>query len=105
MDAASPPFGFKKLSGAPERRSLCRNRANPLRSSVLDWNACPAVDRADDKLSGAWVFRNTRVPVKALFENLESGATIDEFLAWFPGVTREQAQGVLEFAEKTLVTS
>ena len=56
-------------------------------------------------MSGAWVFKNTRVPVKALFENLESGATIDQFLEWFPGVTREQAQAVLEFAERTLVTS
>ena len=72
---------------------------------MLDWKACPAVDRSDNKVSGAWVFKNTRVPVKALFENLESGATIDQFLEWFPGVTREQAQAVLEFAERTLVTS
>ena len=56
-------------------------------------------------MSGAWVFRNTRVPVKALFENIESGATIDQFLEWFPGVTREQAQGVLEFAEQSLAAS
>ena len=72
---------------------------------MLDWKACPAVDRSEDKVSGAWVFKNTRIPVKALFENLESGATIDQFLEWFPGVTREQAQAVLEFAERTLVTS
>jgi uncharacterized protein (DUF433 family) len=72
---------------------------------MLDWNACPAVERSDAKVSGAWVFRNTRVPVKAFFENLESGATIDQFLEWFPGVTREQAKAVLEFAERTLVTS
>jgi len=61
--------------------------------------ACPVVERSEDKVSGACVFKNTRVPVKALFENLESGATIDQFLEWFPGVTREQAQAVLEFAE------
>ncbi|PYI90222.1 MAG: DUF433 domain-containing protein [Verrucomicrobia bacterium] len=72
---------------------------------MLDWKECPAVDRAEDKVSGAWVFKNTRVPVKALFENLESGATIDQFLDWFPGVTREQAQAVLEFAERTLAAS
>lgn len=72
---------------------------------MLDWKTCLAVERSDDKVSGAWVFKNTRVPVKALFENLESGATIDQFLEWFPGVTREQAQAVLEFAERTLVTS
>lgn len=72
---------------------------------MLDWKTCSAVERSEDKVSGAWVFKNTRVPVKALFENLESGATIDQFLEWFPGVTREQAQAVLEFTERTLVTS
>jgi uncharacterized protein (DUF433 family) len=72
---------------------------------MLDWSACPAIDRSEDKVSGAWVFRNSRVPVKALFEDLESGATIDQFLEWFSGVTRQQAQAVLEFAERTLVSS
>jgi uncharacterized protein (DUF433 family) len=72
---------------------------------MLDWKTCSAVERSEDKVSGAWVFKKTRVPVKALFENLESGATIDQFLEWFPGVTREQAQAALEFAEQTLVTS
>ena len=72
---------------------------------MFDWNECSAVERAPNKLSGAWVFRKTRVPVKALFENIESGATIDQFLEWFPGVTREQARAVLEFAERSLVTS
>jgi uncharacterized protein (DUF433 family) len=72
---------------------------------MVDWRDCAVVDRSSDKLSGAWVFRNTRVPVKALFENLESGATIDQFLEWFPGVTREQVQTVLEFAGRTLVPS
>lgn len=67
----------------------------------------PALRSNDPKTksAGAWVFSNTRIPVKALFENLESGATIDQFLEWFPGVTREQAQAILEFAERTLVTS
>ena len=45
------------------------------------------------------------VPVKALFENLESGATVDQFLEWFPGVTTQQALAVLEFAEKTLAAT
>ena len=71
---------------------------------MLHWNQCPEVDRADDKVSGAWVFRGTRVPVKALFENIEAGATIDQFLEWFPGVTRVQAQGVFEFAQRSFVT-
>jgi uncharacterized protein (DUF433 family) len=47
-------------------------------------------------VSGAWVFRGTRVPVATLFENLRDGATVDEFLAWFPGVTRAQVEAVLD---------
>jgi uncharacterized protein (DUF433 family) len=72
---------------------------------MSDWNLCAAVERSSDRLSGAWVFRKTRVPVKALFENLEDGATVDQFLEWFPGVTREQALAVLEFAEASLATT
>ncbi len=53
-------------------------------------------------MGGAWVFRSTRVPAKTLFENLEGGATIDEFLEWFPGVGREQVLAVLEFTETAL---
>jgi uncharacterized protein (DUF433 family) len=69
---------------------------------MLDWADCPEVERAQDKVSGAWVFRGTRVPVTALFENLESGATTDQFLEWFPGVTAEQIAAVLEHAEQSL---
>lgn len=69
---------------------------------MIDWSACAAVERSADTLSGAWRFKGTRVPVKALFENLESGATVDQFLEWFPGVDREQVLAVLEFAEKSL---
>ena len=54
------------------------------------------MERSPGKVSGAWVFRDTRVPVRALFENLEDGATVDDFLEWFPGVTRAQAEAVLE---------
>ena len=72
---------------------------------MSDWSSCTAVERSADKLSGAWIFRETRVPVKALFENLEDGATVDQFLEWFPGVTREQALAVLEFAEASLATA
>lgn len=69
---------------------------------MLDWTQCPVVERTPEKVSGEWVFRDTRVPVKALFENLEDGATVDDFVAWFPGVRREQAVAVLAFAEQTL---
>ncbi len=70
--------------------------------SMLDWSDCLEVKRTDDKLSGAWVFRGTRVPVRALFENLETGATIDQFLEWFPGVTANQVAAVLAHAEQSL---
>jgi uncharacterized protein (DUF433 family) len=62
---------------------------------MLDWSSCPAVERDPDRVSGAWVFCGTRVPVKALFENLGNGARIDEFFSWFPGVSREMAEAVL----------
>ena len=70
--------------------------------TILDWGDCQQVERSEDKLGGAWVFRGTRVPVRALFENLESGATIDQFLEWFPGVTPEHIAAVLEHAEASL---
>ncbi len=69
---------------------------------MLDWISCPAVERHADKVSGAWVFRGTRVPVPALFSNLEGGATIDEFLEWSPGVSREDVKKVLEHASRSL---
>ena len=72
---------------------------------MLDWNQCPAVERAPEKVSGAWLFKGTRVPVKALFENLEDGASVDDFLQWFPGVTRELVLAVLEFAERSLIVA
>jgi uncharacterized protein (DUF433 family) len=70
---------------------------------MLDWADCGEVERSEDKVSGVWVFRGTRVPVRALFENLETGATIDQFLEWFPGVTLNQVVGVLAHAEQSLV--
>jgi len=72
---------------------------------MLDWNNCPVVERNPAKVSGAWVFKNTRVPVRALFENLETGATVNDFLDWFPGVGRKQVEAVLEFAEASLTAS
>ena len=60
------------------------------------WNDCAAVERHPEKLGGAWVFRGTRVPLATLFENLRDGASIDQFLEWFPGVQRSQVEAVLE---------
>lgn len=69
---------------------------------MLDWSSCPAVERDAQKVSSAWVFKGSRVPVRALFENLEDGATVDEFIEWFPGVTKAQVQAVLEHAGRSL---
>ncbi len=69
---------------------------------MLDWNECSAVERVPGKVSGAWLFKGTRVPVKALFENLEGGASVNDFLEWFPGVQREQVEAVLAHAERSL---
>ena len=57
----------------------------------MGWETCSTVERKPDKASGAWVFRGTRVPVYALFDNLSDGATIDEFVEWFRGVDTQQA--------------
>lgn len=70
---------------------------------MLDWNQCPAVERNPNKVSGAWVFRDTRVPVSALFENLEANARVEEFLEWFPGVSSEQVAVVLRHVGSNLL--
>ena len=67
---------------------------------MLDWSECSAVERSPEKVSGEWLFKATRVPVGALFENLEGGARVDDFLEWSPGVTREQVETVLRHADK-----
>jgi uncharacterized protein (DUF433 family) len=69
--------------------------------AVLDWSQCPAVESVPDRRSGAWVFKDTRMPVATVFENLECGATIDEIMEWFD-VTREQVITVLEFVARSL---
>jgi uncharacterized protein (DUF433 family) len=67
----------------------------------LDWSLYPAVESIPGKRSGAWVFKDTRMPVATVFENLESGATVDEIVEWFD-VSREQVTAVLEFAARSL---
>jgi uncharacterized protein (DUF433 family) len=69
--------------------------------ATLDWSQCPAVESVPGRLSGAWVFRNTRMPVSAVFENLEAGATVDEIVDWF-SIPKEQVIEVLEFAARSL---
>lgn len=65
---------------------------------MIDWSSCDAVESDPQRVSGAWLFRGTRIPVAALFENLEDGALVAQFVEWFPGVTMEQARAVLEHA-------
>jgi uncharacterized protein (DUF433 family) len=72
---------------------------------MLDWSTCPAVERSPGKVGGEWVFGGTRVPVRALFENLEGGATVAQFLEWFPGVSRRQMEDVLRHADSSLTTA
>jgi uncharacterized protein (DUF433 family) len=61
-----------------------------------------ALDRNPRKLNSAWCFRGTRLPVAALFDHLDHGSTVDEFLEWFPSVGREQVHEVLAFAKSSL---
>ncbi len=68
------------------------------------WDTCPAVERTPGKISGAWAFTGTRVPVYALFENLEGGATVKEFLAWSPDVEEWQVRAVLRHEVEHLRT-
>jgi len=68
---------------------------------MIDWSTCLAVERDPERVGGAWVFRGTRVPVAALFENLEDGARVAQFVQWFPGVSTEQARAVLEHAARS----
>ena len=75
----------------------------PTRATASNyWESCEAVERHSERVSGAWVFRETRVPVHALFENLKDGASVDEFLEWFPGVERWMVATVLEHESKAL---
>ncbi|NER22430.1 MAG: DUF433 domain-containing protein [Symploca sp. SIO1C2] len=72
---------------------------------MKEWETLDAVERYPARVSGVWVFRNTRVPVAALFENLRDGATVEEFLEWFPGVERSQVEAVLNYELKMLAAT
>jgi uncharacterized protein (DUF433 family) len=68
---------------------------------MIDWSTRTAVERHPELVSGAWVFRGTHVPISALFENLEDGAQVDQFVEWFPGVSLQQARTVLEHVARS----
>lgn len=61
-----------------------------------------AVESVADKVSGVWVLKGTRMPVSAIFENLEAGANIDDIMKWYDGLDREQVLAVIEFAVRSL---
>ena len=63
---------------------------------MTDWGASPPVERKPGRVGGAWVFAGTRIPPSALYENLASGATVEEFVEWFPGVDERQVRAVIE---------
>jgi uncharacterized protein (DUF433 family) len=73
-------------------------------TATLDWSQCPAVESVPDRRNGAWVFRDTRMPVATVFENLELGTSVEEIIEQYD-VTREQIQAVLEFAARSLDAS
>ena len=68
---------------------------------MLDWSSCKAVERDPERVGGAWVFRGSRVPVVALFDNLKDGVSVSEFVQLFPGVNLAQARAVLEHVARS----
>lgn len=70
--------------------------------ATLDWSQCTAVESVPGKVSGAWVLKGTRMPVSAIFENLEAGASLDDIMQWYEGLNREQVKAVIEFAVRSL---
>ena len=72
---------------------------------MIDWSTCAAVEHDPDRVSGAWVFRGTRVPVAALFENLEDAVSPSQFVELFPGVTMTQVRAVLGHVARSALAS
>ena len=106
-DAAtrSPLCRTRQVTGALTRSlvSLDDNGTEEARiMASLDWSECPAVESIPGKVSGAWVLRGTRMPVSAIFENIEAGASIDDIMEWFEGLDRGQVKAVIEFAARSL---
>lgn len=73
----------------------------PTGAEIPDWNFCPAVERIAGKVSGAWVFTESRLPLDALFENLASGCTLAEFDEWY-GMEPARLAAVLAYAAQAL---
>jgi uncharacterized protein (DUF433 family) len=80
---------------------MLKKGAQIMATAILDWSQCPAVESVPGKLSGAWVFRGTRMPVQTVFENLEAGMSVDEITEVFD-VTPKEVKAVLHFASQSL---
>ncbi len=70
-------------------------------ASSLDWSQCPAVESVPGKVGGAWVLKDTRMPVSAIFENIEAGANINDLMEWFDGLNRDHIKAVIAFAARS----
>lgn len=62
---------------------------------MIDWSQCPVVESNPERVHGAWVFRNSRLPISIVFECLAKGATIEAIIEWYGGITREQIEQVV----------
>ncbi|MSV32499.1 MAG: DUF433 domain-containing protein [Bryobacterales bacterium] len=71
---------------------------------MIDWSQCPAVESIPGKVSGAWVLKGTRTPVRVLFENLEAGMSIEEVMEQFP-VNRKEIDSLMAFVARSLEKS
>ena len=91
-------------SGVPQPARCLAAKHSVMIFAMINWSTCKAVERDPQRYSGAWVFRGSRVPLAALFENLEDGAPVDQFVEWFPGVTLAQVREVLEHAARSALT-
>ena len=69
---------------------------------MIDWEKCPGIESVPERVSGNWVFRDTRLPVYTLFENLAGGATIYDIMEWFGGVDESDMKAVLDFVAQDL---
>jgi uncharacterized protein (DUF433 family) len=69
---------------------------------MVDWSQCPVVESDPQKVHGAWVLCNTRLPISIIFECLAKGATINDIIEWYGGVTRDQIEQVISFVAESL---
>ena len=88
-----------RTNDAVLREAVAAYGAEP--AATLDWSQCPAVERVPGRVSGAWVFRDTRLPVAVVFSNLEAGATVENIAEWFD-IAPERVRTVIDFATRSL---